>query len=186
MKRVQTKAGKKMKAKQEAIVETQKREREDAKAPGLSRSSSPAAQAGTTGKRDLEDTRNDDEAPDKVQKIMSICIGEGAADKRVGISVDAYADDSKKMAEEYRERDSSGECFVHNRKKYSSNRDLRALSGLTKRVTLYKVNLGGKEAESIFTNSAKLANIIEASNCRSTEDVVREMEKEVKGDESER
>ena len=69
-----------------------------------------------------------------------------------------------------------------NRKKYSSNRDLGALSGLTKGVKFYKVNLGGKEAESILTNSAKLANIIEASNCRSTEDVVREMEKEVNGD----
>ena len=103
-----------------------------------------------------------------------------------GISVDAYVDDLRKMAEEYRERNSSGECFEHIRKKHSSNRDLRALSGLTKGVKFYKVNLGGREAESILTNSAKLANIIEASNCRSAEDVVREMEKEAKGDDWEK
>ena len=47
-------------------------------------------------------------------------------------------------------------------------------------MEFYKVNLGGKEEESVLTNSAKLASLIEGSNCRSTEDVVREMEKDVK------
>ena len=96
-----------------------------------------------------------------------------------------YADDLKMMAEEYRERDSLGECFVHIRKRHSSNNDLRALSGLTKGGKFYKVNLAGEEAESILTNSAKLANIIEASKGSSTEDVIREMEKQVRGDELE-
>ena len=68
---------------------------------------------GAAGKRDLDNARDDDEARDPVEKIMSICIGEGAADKRGGISADAYAEALKKMAEEYRERDSAGECFVH-------------------------------------------------------------------------
>ena len=117
-----------------------------------------------------------------MQKIMSICIGEGAADKRGGISADAYAEDLRRMAEEYRERDSAGECFVHIRKQHSSNRGLRALNGLTNGVKFYKVNLGGNEEESVLANSSKLASLIEGSKCRSTEDVVREMEKEVKGD----
>ena len=39
--------------------------------------------------------------------------------------------------------------------------------------------MGGKEEESVLANSAKLASLIEDSNCRSTEDVVREMGKEV-------
>ena len=49
---------------------------------------------------------------------------------------------------------------MHIRKKYSSNRDLSALSGLTKGVKSYKVNLGGAEAESILRSSAKLPNIL--------------------------
>ena len=38
----------------------------------------------------------------------------------------------------------------------------------------------------MLTNSAKFASLLEDSNCRSTVDVVREMEKEVKGDEWEK
>ena len=85
------------------------------------------------------------------------------------------------MAEEYRDRDSLGECFVHIRKQHSSNKDLRALSGLTKGGKFYMVNSGGDEAGSMLTNSAKLAKIIEASNCSSSDDVIREMTKKVKG-----
>ena len=89
----------------------------DVSSPGASSSGqasdpskfSNSASPGGVGERSLDVTRNDDEAPDKVQKIMSICIGEGAADKKGGISTDAYADDLKTMAEEYRERDSAGE-----------------------------------------------------------------------------
>ena len=67
-----------------------------------------------------------------MQNILSICIGQGAADKIGEVGADVYADDLKAMAEEYRERGSLGECFVHVRKRHSSNKDLRALSGLTK------------------------------------------------------
>ena len=42
--------------------------------------------------------------------------------------------------------------------------------------------LKGKFEESIITNSSRLASLIEESKCRSTEDVVREMEKEVRGE----
>ena len=90
------------------------------------------------------------------------------------------------MAEGYRERDAAGECFVPIRKQNSSNRDLRALSGLTKGTKFCKVNLKGKLEESVITNSARLASLIEDSKCRSTEDVVREMEKDVRGDDWEK
>ena len=121
--------------------------------------------------------------PEKVQKIMSICVGEGAADKRGEVGASEYAEDSKKIAEEYRERDAAGECFVHIRKQNSSNRDLRALNRLAKGAKFYKVSLGGKLEESVITNSAKLPGLISDSECRSTEVVVRELEKEVRGDE---
>ena len=51
------------------------------------------------------------------------------------------------MAEEYQSRNAAGECFVHIRKQYSGNKDLRALSGLTKGNKFYKVNLAGEEGE---------------------------------------
>ena len=62
-------------------------------------------------------TWNDDEDPDKVQKILSICVGQGAADTKGEIGPDEYWEDLKTMAEEYRKRDSLGEFFVHIRKK---------------------------------------------------------------------
>ena len=99
----------------------------------------PGAGQSASGKRTLEVTWNDDEAPDQVQKILSICVGQGAADKKGEIGADDYSEDLKTMAEEYRERESLGECFVHIRKSHSSNKDLRALSGFTKGGTFYKV-----------------------------------------------
>ena len=44
------------------------------------------------------------------------------------------------------------------------------------------MNLESGEAKPVLTNSAKLARIIEASNCSSSDDVIREMEKDVRGD----
>ena len=66
---------------------------------------------------------------------------------------------------------------MHNRNRNSSNRDLKALSGLTQGARLHRINLQGKFEESIITNSSKLASLIVNSKCRSTEDVVREMDK---------
>lgn len=199
------KGGKKAKTKKEDKGKADKREREaeketegnaarnqgttDVSSPGASSSHLAAAPnvsvpgVTTSGKRTLDVTWNDDEAPDKAQQILSTCTGQEAADKRGEVRTDVYADDLKTMAREYREQDSLGERFVHIRKWHSSNKDLRALSGLTKGGQRYKVNLGGGEAESILTHSAKLAKIIEVSYCSSTEDVIREMEKEVRGDE---
>ena len=88
-------------------------------------------------KRELDDACNDDEAPEKSQKIMSICIGQGAADKLGGLSAAEYKDDLEKMAKEYKDRDSAGEYFVHIRSRNSSNRDLKALSGLTNGVRFH-------------------------------------------------
>ena len=58
---------------------------------------------------------------------------------------------------------------------------MRALRGLTKGGNFHRMNLEGCEAKSVLTNSATPARIIEASNCSSSEDVVREMEKDVRG-----
>ena len=41
----------------------------------------------------------------------------------------------------------SGECFVHTRQQYSSNKDLRALRGLTNGGNFYKANLGRGRGE---------------------------------------
>ena len=67
--------------------------------------------------------------------------------------------------------------------KHSSNKDLRALCRFTRGVKFLKVSLRGDEAESILTNSANLARIVEASKCRSSDDPIREIEKEVRGEE---
>ena len=68
---------------------------------------------GGAGARTLHETLNEDEAPDKVLKFLSICIGQGASDKKGEVGAEAYAED--------RDRDSFGECFVHIRKQHSSN-----------------------------------------------------------------
>lgn len=108
---------------------------------------------------------------------MSICVGQGAADKLGRLSAADYKEDVEKMAKEYQGRDLAGEYFVHIRSRNSSNRDLKALSGLAQGARFHRINLQGKFEESIITNSSKLANLIVNSKCRSTEDVVREMEK---------
>ena len=181
------KSGDKVNTRQEAREKADKREREteqekemktarnqgmiDVSSPGASsphQAVAPVPRCVTNGERTLDEACNEDEAPDKVQKILSICIGQWASDKRGEVGAEAYTDDLKAMAEEYRDRDSLGECFVHIRKQHSSNKDLRALRALTKSGEFYKVNLGGGEAESMLTNSAKLPNIIEASNCSSS------------------
>ena len=61
----------------------------DVSSPGASSSTqiiAPSIPPGpaliVAGKRELDDMRDDDEAPEKVQKIMSVCVGEAAADKR--------------------------------------------------------------------------------------------------------
>ena len=79
-----------------------------------------------------------------------------------------------KMVEEYESANVAGECFVRIRKQHSSTKDLRALSGRTKGNKFYKVNLEGQETTSVLTNSARLAATFETSNCRNSEDVIRE------------
>ena len=96
--------------------------------------------------------------------------------------MDEYTKDLKKIAEEYSERNAAGEYFVHIRKRNSSNRDLRALSSLTKGEKFHKTNLKGEVGESMITNSSRLASLIEDSKRRSGEDVVQEMEGVVKGE----
>ena len=110
----------------------------DVSSPGAASSNQvppPSMQPGVVrgaGKRTLNETWNEAEAPDKAQKILSICVGQGASDKRGEVNAEIYEDDLMKMAEEYESRNAAGECFVHIRKQHSSNKDLRALSRLKK------------------------------------------------------
>ena len=74
----------------------------DVSSPGASSSHqavAPAPRGVATGKRTLDEAWNEDEAPDKVQKILSIGIGKGATVKRGEVGAEAYADDLKAMAE---------------------------------------------------------------------------------------
>ena len=85
------------------------------------------------------------------------------------------------MAEEYKNKDDAGGCFVHLRKKRSSNRGLRALREIARDGKLYSVKLKGNEAESILTNSAYLAKVIDDAECDSSQAVEQIIEEEVKG-----
>ena len=68
------------------------------------------------------------------------------------------------MTGKYENRNAAGECFVHIRKKHPSKKDLKALSRLTRGNKFYKVNLRSHDAESVLTNSARLAKVIETSH----------------------
>ena len=70
----------------------------------------------------MGDGWNVDEAPEKSQKISSVCVGLGAADKKGEVSNGDYEACLKEMAEEYRACDEEGKFFVHIRERYSSNK----------------------------------------------------------------
>ena len=55
------------------------------------------------------------------------------------------------------------------------------LKRLTEGTKFYKVNLQGKDMESIVTNSACLASIIKEAKCETSQEVEEELEKEVRG-----
>ena len=118
--------------------------------PGAASSSHatpPSAQPGITsgaGKGTLAEPCNEDEAPDKAQKILSICVGQGASDKEGEVTAEIYENDltMTRMAEEYESRNAAGECFVDIRKQHSSNKDLRALSRLPKRQQILQGGFG--------------------------------------------
>ena len=113
-----------------------------------------------------------------MQRIFSICVGHGAADKKGEVKAKECEEDLKIMVEEYRARDAVGECFVHIRKRHSSNKDLSVLSRLTEGSKFYKVNLQGKEMESIVTKSARLARIIKEAESETSKESWRRKFKE--------
>ena len=93
------------------------------------------------------------------------------------------------MIQAYREQQEQGKCFVHARKRHSSNHDLRALQALTNNDKLYSVSLrcGGGEAsrivedaESVVTNSESLAKAIVRANCNTCKEVEDAVNEEVK------
>ena len=55
------------------------------------------------GKRQADGSPDEDEAPEKAQKVMSICVGQGAADKIGKLSEIEYKNDLKLMAKEYKD-----------------------------------------------------------------------------------
>ena len=69
----------------------------------------PTSAPSTAEKRTLIEQWDADEAPDKVQRISSICVGYGAADKKGEVDDKEYEEDMLKMAEEYKARDEVGE-----------------------------------------------------------------------------
>ena len=90
--------------------------------PTQSGGASPSGQAsveatGATEKMSLKDGWGEDEAPEKAQKISSICVGYGASDKLGEVGAEEYEADLLKMAEEYKARNEAGECFAHGRTK---------------------------------------------------------------------
>ena len=83
----------------------------------------------TSHKRDTVEAEPDEgEAPGKAQRIFSICVGHGATDKIGEVKAKEYDEDLKAMVEGYRARNAVGECFVHIRKRHSSNKDLSVLN----------------------------------------------------------
>ena len=87
--------------------------RDDSSLGAASSNQAPTAVPSGTEKRTLTETVNEDEAPDKAQNILIICVGQGASDKRGEVNAKEYDDDLSKMAEEYKNRNAAGECFVH-------------------------------------------------------------------------
>ena len=146
--------------------------------------SSPSATANAGGaavKRGMENAWDADEAPGKTQKLNSVCVGLGSSDKAGESLKEEYEEDLKEMVEAYKTCSERGGCFVHIRKKQSSNRDLRALSCLTKGTKLYKVNLVSSAIESVITNSSGIAKMVKAAGCDSVRSVEKVLEEEVKG-----
>ena len=89
----------------------------DVSSPGAASSGqAPVDTSVPTEKRLLKEEWNEDEAPEKAQKISSICVGYGASDKKGEVDAKDYEEDLVKMAEEYKARNEAGEYFVHIRR----------------------------------------------------------------------
>ena len=75
----------------------------DVSSPGAGPSgiNNPTSLPNAAKKRTVIGQWDDGEAPDKVQRISSICVGYGAADKKGEVNDKEYDDDMLKMAEEY-------------------------------------------------------------------------------------
>ena len=130
---------------------------------------------------DLLKEADEDESPEKSQKISSICFGIGPSDKKGELGEREYKEELEAMAEEYQSQVKVGSCFVHVRKRHSSNRDMKMLNDLTGGTRFYKVNLHNGEAESILTNSEHIAALLREADCQTIEAVEKQLEKEIKG-----
>ena len=86
----------------------------------------------------MEGNWNENDAPEKSQKISSICLGYGASDKIGEVKSKEYEEDLAVMAEEHRAGVAAGECYVRVRKRHSRNKDLRVLSRMAQGAKFHK------------------------------------------------
>ena len=117
----------------------------------------------------------------KTQRISSICLAVASDDITGEVDAASYDEELKEMAAQYKAALEAGQCFVHVRAKRSSNKDLRMLSRLTDSKGFRKVNLHGSDFESVVTNSAYVAALLEEAQCETRENVEIALEKEIKG-----
>ena len=97
----------------------------------------------------------------KAQRKSSICFGIGSDDVTGEINAADYDEELKEMATKHEEALEAKQCFVHIRAKRSSNKDLRLLSRMTKSPEFKRVNIQGPGIESVVTNSAYVAALLE-------------------------
>ena len=72
------------------------------------------------------------------------------------------------------------QCFVHVHAKRSSNKDLKMLSRMTNSQEFKRVNLQGPDFESLVTNSAYIATILDGAQCTTRGGLEKLLEDEVK------
>ena len=118
----------------------------------------------------------------KTQRISAICFGIGSDDITGEINSEDYDEELKEMEAKYEAALREGHCFVHIRAKRSSNKDLKMLSRVTKAYEFKKVNIQGSGVESVITNSAQLASLLERAQDKSREGIEKLLEEEVKGE----
>ena len=92
-----------------------------------------------------------------------------------------YDEELKETANTYKAALEAEHCLVHIRAKRSSNKDLEMLSRMTQSQQFKRVNVQGAGIESVITNSAYIAALLEKAQCTTREGVERLLEDEVQG-----
>ena len=126
---------------------------------------SPGPRAGDGTKRPQEDHATMDydgaDGETKTQRTSSIYVDMGSDDVTGEINAEDYDAELGEMATRFEETLEAKQCFVHIRTKRSSNKDLRVLSRMTGSQEFKRVNLQGPGIDSVVTNSAYVAELVE-------------------------